>query len=151
MECPEQRERAGREHARKVEGRHHLALPLLEKSSFLASSSAVDRSQVKEITLRVFQNAEAWRKGRAGYLQVGREGDGILWQRHGGSSYEVRARLCHQDADMFPPPGLLDVSNPVQYIETSSGGDGDWLAFSSTKLYTNAFIVSPDPPQKVAS
>jgi hypothetical protein len=63
----------------------------------------------------------------------------------------VRTRLCHQDADMFPPPGLLDVSNPVQYIETSSGGDGDWLAFASTKLYTNAFILSPDPPQKVAS
>lgn len=55
------------------------------------------------------------------------------------------------DADMFPPPGLLDVSDPIQYIETSSGGDGDWLAFTSKKLYTNAFIVSPGPPQKVVS
>jgi hypothetical protein len=55
------------------------------------------------------------------------------------------------DADMFPPPGLLDVSNQAQYIETSSGGDGDWLAFTSKKLYTNAFIVSPGPPQKVVS
>lgn len=52
---------------------------------------------------------------------------------------------------MFPPPGVLDESNPVQYIETSSGGDGDWLAFNSKKLYTNAFIVSPGPPQKVVS
>jgi hypothetical protein len=55
------------------------------------------------------------------------------------------------DADMFPPPGLQDVSNPAQYIETSSGGDGDWLAFTPKKLYTNAFIVSPGPPQKVVS
>jgi hypothetical protein len=55
------------------------------------------------------------------------------------------------DADMFSPPGLLDVSNPTQYIETSSSGDGDWLAFTSKKLYTNAFIVSPGPPQKVVS
>jgi hypothetical protein len=51
---------------------------------------------------------------------------------------------------MSLPPGLLDVSNPVQYIETSSGGDGAWLAFTSKKLYTNAFIVSPGPPRKVA-
>jgi hypothetical protein len=50
--------------------------------------------------------------------------------------------------NMFPPPGLLDVS---QYIETSSGGDEAWLAFTSKKLYTNAFIVSPGPPRKVAS
>ncbi|KAF8489733.1 hypothetical protein F5888DRAFT_1796133 [Russula emetica] len=42
---------------------------------------------------------------------------------------------------MFLPPGLLDVSNPTQYIETSSGGDGDWLTFTSKKLYTNAFII----------
>jgi hypothetical protein len=55
------------------------------------------------------------------------------------------------DADMFPPPDLLDVSNSTQYIETSSGGDGDWLTFTSKKLYTNAFIVSPGPPQKVVS
>ena len=52
---------------------------------------------------------------------------------------------------MFPPPGLQDVSNPAQYIETSSGGDGDWLAFPPKKLYTNAFIVSAGPPQKVVS
>lgn len=59
------------------------------------------------------------------------------------------------DAVMFPPPGLLDVtvdvSNLTQYIETSSGGDGDWLTFTSKKSYTNAFIVSPGPPQKVVS
>ncbi|KAH9985601.1 hypothetical protein BJV77DRAFT_1031733 [Russula vinacea] len=47
---------------------------------------------------------------------------------------------------MFPPPGLLDVS---QYIETSSGGDEAWLTFTSKKLYTNAFIVSPGPPRKI--
>jgi hypothetical protein len=52
---------------------------------------------------------------------------------------------------MFPPPGLQDVSNAAQYIETSSGGDGDWLAFTSKKLYTNAFIVLPGPSQKVVS
>jgi hypothetical protein len=50
--------------------------------------------------------------------------------------------------NMFPPPGLLDVS---QYIETSSGGDEAWLTFTSKKLYTNAFIVSPGPPRKVVS
>lgn len=49
---------------------------------------------------------------------------------------------------MFPPPGL---SNPAQCTETSSGGDDAWLAFTSKKLYTNAFIVSPGPPRKVAA
>ena len=53
--------------------------------------------------------------------------------------------------DMFPPPGLLDVSNPVQYTETSSGGDDAWLAFTLKKLYTNAFIVSSGSPRKVAT
>ncbi|KAH9990946.1 hypothetical protein BJV74DRAFT_772425 [Russula compacta] len=47
-----------------------------------------------------------------------------------------------------PPPGLLD-QNGVQYKETSSGGDYDWLTFTSKKLYTNAFIVSPGPPRKI--
>lgn len=47
-----------------------------------------------------------------------------------------------------PPPGLLD-QNGVQYKETSSGGDHDWLTFTSKKLYTNAFVVSPGPPRKV--
>ena len=49
-----------------------------------------------------------------------------------------------------PPPGLLDESDATQYIETSSGGDHGWLTYASKKLYTNAFIVSPGPPQKVA-
>jgi len=45
---------------------------------------------------------------------------------------------------------LLDESNVVnEYIETSSGGDHSWLDFTSKKLYTNAFIVSPGPPQKI--
>lgn len=53
---------------------------------------------------------------------------------------------------MSLPPGLLeDPASQVQYIETSSGGDHDWLTFVSKKLYTNAFIVSPGPTQKVVS
>ncbi|KAI9511618.1 hypothetical protein F5148DRAFT_1169213 [Russula earlei] len=50
---------------------------------------------------------------------------------------------------MSPPPGVFDDSNVVQYIETSSGGDHVWLPFTSKKLYTNAFIVSPGPPRKI--
>ncbi|KAI0251944.1 hypothetical protein BJV78DRAFT_1125567 [Lactifluus subvellereus] len=51
---------------------------------------------------------------------------------------------------MSLPPGLSDDSaSQVKYIETSSGGDHDWLTFVSKKLYTNAFIVSPGPPQKI--
>ena len=67
--------------------------------------------------------------------------------RQGGS---VSAYVIN-NFDMFPPPGLLDVSNPVQYTETSSGGDDAWLAFTVKKLYTNAFIVSSGPPRKVAA
>ena len=48
-----------------------------------------------------------------------------------------------------PAPGLLDESDVAQYVETSSGGDYDWLTFTSKKLYTNAFIVLPGPPRKV--
>jgi hypothetical protein len=50
-----------------------------------------------------------------------------------------------------PPPGLLDDSDAdaTLYTETSCGGDHDWLTFTSKKLYTNAFIVSPGPPPKV--
>lgn len=46
------------------------------------------------------------------------------------------------------PPGLTRNSQ-LEYIETSSGGDCDWLTFTSTRLYTNSFIFSPGPPQKV--
>lgn len=49
-----------------------------------------------------------------------------------------------------PAPGLLDEPDVAQYIETSSGGDYDWLTFTSKKLYTNAFIVLPGPPRKVS-
>jgi hypothetical protein len=45
-------------------------------------------------------------------------------------------------------PGLPQNSQ-LEYIETYSGGECDWLTFSSTRLYTNSFIVSPGPPQKV--
>lgn len=58
MEYPEQRESAGREHARKVEGQHRLAHPLQEKRSFLVSSSAAVLSQ-EETKLRAFLNSEA--------------------------------------------------------------------------------------------
>jgi hypothetical protein len=63
--------------------------------------------------------------------------------------------LCNgyslMSSTMSLPPGLLDMSNRVQYIETSSGGGGAWLAITSKKLYTNAFIVLSGPPRKVAS
>jgi len=89
------------------------------------------------------------RKGQGRLPPVWKGGQCIFgqWQKHGrcGLAYVI------DDADMFPPPGLLDVSNPVQYTETASGGDGDWLSFTSTKLYTNAFIVLPGPPRKVTS
>ena len=68
-------------------------------------------------------------------------------RRQGGSVFAY----VINNSDMFPPPGLLDASNPVQYTETSSGGDEAWLAFTLKKLYTNAFIVSPGPPRKVAA
>lgn len=58
MECPEQRECAGREHAREVEGQHRLAHPLQERMSFLASSLAVALRQ-EETKLRVYLNSEA--------------------------------------------------------------------------------------------
>ncbi|KAI0305168.1 hypothetical protein B0F90DRAFT_1625355 [Multifurca ochricompacta] len=50
---------------------------------------------------------------------------------------------------MSLPPGLPSESLHVRYAETSSGGDHDWLPVISTKLYTNAFIISPGPPQKI--
>ncbi|KAH9053179.1 hypothetical protein EDB87DRAFT_1653153 [Lactarius vividus] len=46
------------------------------------------------------------------------------------------------------PPGLTR-DPQLKYIETSSGGEHDWLTFSSTRLYTNSFILSPGPPQKI--
>ncbi|KAF8271888.1 hypothetical protein EI94DRAFT_1678835 [Lactarius quietus] len=46
------------------------------------------------------------------------------------------------------PPGLTQNSQ-LEYTETSSGGECDWLTFSSMRLYTNSFIVSPGPPQKI--
>lgn len=46
------------------------------------------------------------------------------------------------------PPGLTRDSQ-LEYIETSSGGESDWLTFTSTRLYTNSFIFSPGPPRKV--
>ena len=87
------------------------------------------------------------KKGQGRLPPVWKGGNGKEDQASGecGLAYVIN------DADMFPPPGLQDVSNPAQYIETSSGGDSDWLAFTSKKLYTNAFIVSPGPPQKVVS
>ena len=58
MEFPEQREFAGRERARKVEGQHRLVHPLQEKSSFLAASSAVVLCQ-EETKLRALPNSDA--------------------------------------------------------------------------------------------
>ncbi|KAH9000764.1 hypothetical protein EDB86DRAFT_3041809 [Lactarius hatsudake] len=46
------------------------------------------------------------------------------------------------------PPGLTR-DPQLEYIVTSSGGEHDWLTFSSTRLYTNSFILSPGPPQKI--
>ncbi|KAI9458837.1 NUDIX hydrolase domain-like protein [Lactarius psammicola] len=46
------------------------------------------------------------------------------------------------------PPGLTR-DPQFDYIETSSGGEHDWLTFSSTRPYTNSFIISPGPPQKI--
>ncbi len=46
------------------------------------------------------------------------------------------------------PPGLTR-DPQLEYIETSNGGEHDWMTFSSTRLYTNSFIISPGPPQKV--
>ncbi|KAH9974060.1 NUDIX hydrolase domain-like protein [Lactifluus volemus] len=48
---------------------------------------------------------------------------------------------------MSLPPGLLD--SQTQYVETSSGGDQEWLTITSKKLYTNAFIVLPSSPRKI--
>ena len=50
---------------------------------------------------------------------------------------------------MSIPPGLLDPQ--IQYVETSSGGDQEWLTITSQKLYTNAFIVLPGSPRKVVT
>jgi hypothetical protein len=50
---------------------------------------------------------------------------------------------------MSLPPGLLD--SQTQYVETSSGGDQEWLTITSKKLYTNAFIVLPSSPRKVVT
>jgi hypothetical protein len=62
------------------------------------------------------------------------------------------AGLCHLNISMSLPPGLLDDSDSqCQYVETSSGGDHEWLDFTSIKLYTNAFIVLPGPPRKVVT
>ncbi|KAF8265938.1 hypothetical protein EI94DRAFT_1734266 [Lactarius quietus] len=35
----------------------------------------------------------------------------------------------------------FDQNSQLEYTETSSGGECDWLTFSSTRLYPNSFII----------
>ena len=76
----------------------------------------------------------------------GDKGGGRLCQLIMTVQFRVRAVTGIMSAS--PPPGLTRDSQ-LEYIETSSGGERDWLTFSSTRLYTNSFILSPGPPQKV--